>query len=56
MKHIMQQQTNEAHYATANKWSTLCTRKQMKHIKQSQTIEENYETAKNKANCATTNK
>jgi len=32
----MQPQTIEEHYATANKWSTLCTRKQIKNTKQLQ--------------------
>jgi len=28
----MEPQTNEEHYATANKWSAICNGKQMKHI------------------------
>jgi hypothetical protein len=55
MKTSMQLQTNEAHYATANKWSTLRNLKQikntmkpqkMKHIMQLQTIEIHYSIAK----------
>ena len=42
---IVLKETNEEHYATANKWRTLCNCKQMKHIMQLQTNEEHYTTA-----------
>ena len=39
--------TNEAYYATANKWRTLSTCKQLKHNMHLQTNEAHYATAKN---------
>ena len=42
---IVLKETNEEHYATANKWRTLCNCKQMKHIMQLQINEEHYATA-----------
>ena len=39
MKTAMKLQTNEAQYATGNKWRTLCKCKQMKHTMQLQTNE-----------------
>jgi hypothetical protein len=43
MKTAMQMQTNEAQYATADKWGTLFNSKQMKHTMQLQTNEAHYE-------------
>ena len=42
----MKMQTNEAHHASANKWSTLCKCRYMKHIKPMQKKEIQYEIAK----------
>jgi len=44
MKHTVQQETNEAHYGTANIWNTLCKCKQMKHTMQPQAKWKHYAT------------
>jgi len=52
----MQLKTIEAHYATANKWNTLCTREQMKNTCNCKEMKHTTQMQRNEANFGTANK